>query len=309
MLTKIPLAPRICNAARHSLLVAEPWTDMDYLIQIHTPKRWFIGGLPTTVEDSLKRFDLALGASVTMYARNRRVTKVQASSKGLGERRFRKFYPIHDILRERYCIPERTTTLTCGRIEALLSSQGQEIIDSHEMRLTKDQWLKARKLTAAQLLLQQGLVNDELHMQFDYLSMEARCAAYIKGLQETFLNDAKPINAAQAALPGETYQEFELFRPSKDPNPRDILEKHGMKDTHDLSLYITRAVLMGDPVAAASESGFNKNAKLESLGLSYCGVSLKKAAAAMSDVITKDGNTEISKARALVPRAAAAYST
>ena len=35
---------------------------------------------------------------------------------------------------------------------------------------------------------------------------------------------------------------------------------------------------MSDPVAAAFERGFNKNAKTESLLLSYCGATLKKAA-------------------------------
>ena len=48
-----------------------------------------------------------------------------------------------------------------------------------------------------------------------------------------------------------------------------------MKNSHDLPLYLTYAVLISDPVAAASESGFHKNGKTEGLLLSYYGHSLK----------------------------------
>ena len=56
-------ASHLYNAAKQSGLLSQPWPDMEYLISVHTAKRLFVGGLPTTPGDLFKRFQLATGAS------------------------------------------------------------------------------------------------------------------------------------------------------------------------------------------------------------------------------------------------------
>ena len=44
------------NAVRQIQALGAEWTDMDFLILMHTPERMFVGGLPTSAEDFFKLY-------------------------------------------------------------------------------------------------------------------------------------------------------------------------------------------------------------------------------------------------------------
>ena len=60
------------NACRQSGGLDRKWEDAEYIYQLHTPQRVFVGSPPKDPQDYLKRFFPMLGGSVSNFARNRR---------------------------------------------------------------------------------------------------------------------------------------------------------------------------------------------------------------------------------------------
>ena len=51
------------NALRQTSNLVDVWPDMETFILINTPRRLFVGGLPTTLEDCLRRYSLMMGTA------------------------------------------------------------------------------------------------------------------------------------------------------------------------------------------------------------------------------------------------------
>ncbi|KAL6245621.1 hypothetical protein RBB50_007620 [Rhinocladiella similis] len=66
----VPMLCHLYNALRNLHPDAPIWPDLELVIRNQDPARVFIGGIPSTLEDSVKRFFLAMGMSSSMLARN-----------------------------------------------------------------------------------------------------------------------------------------------------------------------------------------------------------------------------------------------
>ncbi|KAB8210969.1 hypothetical protein BDV34DRAFT_220144 [Aspergillus parasiticus] len=85
------------NAVRQEKLLQGEWLDMDLIMGLEAGV--FVGGLPRTPEDYLKRLTLSIGYSASAYTKNKRRISPQASARG----RLQKLAPVSQMLRARYC--------------------------------------------------------------------------------------------------------------------------------------------------------------------------------------------------------------
>ena len=58
------------NALRQASNLVDVWPDIETFILMNAPRRLFVGGLPTTLEDCLKRYSLMMGTAPEAYARD-----------------------------------------------------------------------------------------------------------------------------------------------------------------------------------------------------------------------------------------------
>ena len=297
-------AAHLYNAARQSKLLPVAWPDMEYLISIHSEQRLFIGGLPTSSEDFLKRYQLALGASVLNFARNRRAKKTQESLNNGGARRLRKTYPIHDIFRGRYCAMDNRSNLAIEKVDAVFALEASKSLDRDHSTITiyRNQWALTRKLSSTQLLdvLRHALQQDELHMHFDYVSMHARCAILLANLRSSFIASADALTQRPTASDTETQRSLQLDDVCEDFTPARYIEELAMPEHDVMFIALTNSVFISDPVGAAVAEKFDSNAPIESLMLRECDVSLEKVAIAMSGCIEQEGRLEVEKAKRAV---------
>lgn len=70
------------NAARQEKMLSKCWKDMELLIMLQSPEKFFVGNRPQGLEEYLKRFLLSMGYSATAFASNRRRNAPIASSRG-----------------------------------------------------------------------------------------------------------------------------------------------------------------------------------------------------------------------------------
>jgi len=76
-------ASHLYNAARQEKLLLKSWTDLELLIALHSPERFFVGDCPKSLEEYLERFLLSMGYSATAFASNRRSSALAAPHEGL----------------------------------------------------------------------------------------------------------------------------------------------------------------------------------------------------------------------------------
>ena len=284
------------NAATQLKLLTVPWPDMEFLISIHTPKRIFIGGLPTTSEDFLKRFQLVLGASAVNFARNRRAIKAQSSSDSVFNRRLknRQDFPMYAIFHGRYCGRESRANLTTERIDSLLRS---DLLNLQDLPELQQQWTATRKLNSIQLLtlLRAGLEDEELHLQFDYISMHRRCVNLLNNHRDALIANAKD---QMDGSNNDDHTSMLQIDSNHEMTPALFLRENVVPETFELFIHLTYAVFLSDPAGAEVAKKFDQNAEAQSLLLRFCNVSLAGVAAAIADCIKSDGDTETSKAYA-----------
>lgn len=183
-------AAHLYNAAKQSKHLHTTWPDMEYLISVHTEERIFVGGRPSKPVDYWKRFIIACGGSATNFSRNRRAFRSGDTSKNPGKRALATTSRVQDIFDDRYSQLEKYPDLSDVKLDALM----QHIILRHpemddDMAASAKNWAKHRKLSSIQLLtaLSIAVADDDLHLKFDYISMEIRCAKFYLSIWEKFL--------------------------------------------------------------------------------------------------------------------------
>lgn len=152
--------------------VTGAWPDMEQFIAIHGEEFLFMGGRPTTIEDSLKRLMLSQGISATAFASDRRSNR-PASSRG-GRRQIESTALMANLFRGRYC---RRSDLNFSaeiiqQVLVFIESKGSKESDSATTFIRK-KWDKTHTLGPIQLLsaLQIQLSNEEPKLLFNYVGM------------------------------------------------------------------------------------------------------------------------------------------
>ena len=103
-------AGHLYNATRQEKFLPKMWKDMEMLIALQGPEKFFVGDAPRDPEGYLKRFCLSMGYSATAFARNRRNGAALASARG--PRGLSPLCPIGALFAGRYCRNEDNVTWT-----------------------------------------------------------------------------------------------------------------------------------------------------------------------------------------------------
>lgn len=309
-------AVHLYNAARQSALLSMQWPDIDYIISVNTPERLFIGGLPTTPADYLKRFQIALGSSAVNYARNRRTSRYETSSNSSADRMLRVDYPVHDIFNKRCFEFARYSNLSAEAIDALLTFEtAKSPARAHHIRIVCQQWAKDRKLSSLQLLeiLRYALEDDEMHIRYDYISLHVRCALFLLQVRSDFI--AMEVSRAQAratatamevkAGPTQDCSDLQSYRDFQDDDQYMIFLKEDLPDNDAIFFHLTTAIFVSDPITVADVMKFtwcnNTARQHQSRSSPYCQVPLEHVAKVMADLVEHQGSKEVEEAAKLCP--------
>jgi hypothetical protein len=167
------------NACRHSAGLDLKWEDAEYLYQLHTPQRLFVGAPPKDPQEYLKRFLLMLGASASNFARNRRQggsNMVVPSKKG--PRGLKTTSPVRDTFAPRY-VDTKSAVLSTSNITAMVSV-ANKAQRTHPPLAGVDALTRSvanqQQLSPAQLLtcVREGVAAEEMALLFDYFGAHER---------------------------------------------------------------------------------------------------------------------------------------
>ena len=123
----IMYAGHLYNATRQEKFLPKMWTDMEMLIALQSPEKFFIGDAPTDPEGYFKRFCLSMGYSATAFARNRRNGARLASARG--PRGLSPLCPVGALFAGRYCRNEGNVTWTPDTIKPIIEAKAYEDSD------------------------------------------------------------------------------------------------------------------------------------------------------------------------------------
>jgi hypothetical protein len=151
------------------------WPDMEQFIAIHGEEFLFIGGRPTTVENSLKKLMMSQGISATTFVQDKKAKKPTISR--AGGRQLESTALMANMFRGRYC-RRSALNFSAEMIEGVLGtieSKGQKESGLATTFIRK-KWEKTHTLGPIQLLgaLQIQLSNDEPKLLFNYFGMHQR---------------------------------------------------------------------------------------------------------------------------------------
>lgn len=108
------------NAARQEKLLSKCWKDMELLMMLQSPERFFVGDRPKALQDYLKRFLLSMGYSATAFASNRRRNAPIASSRG--PRGLSELCKVGTLFTGRYCDNDHNVAWTSDSLTPILES-------------------------------------------------------------------------------------------------------------------------------------------------------------------------------------------
>ena len=177
------------NALRQFALLKVEWPAIETFISINTPETLFVGGLPTTLENCVKKYDLMMGIAPEFFAKDRNARKGIKSNAGnnslplskRGPRDWAHESPIIKIFRQRY-IAQGCVNWTFENIESLLSETST--VDTRQ-QATQNRWKKSHQLSSLQLLssLQDAMAVESSGLNYDYLGMHHQCMDVLHALK------------------------------------------------------------------------------------------------------------------------------
>lgn len=173
------------QALRQESALDALWPDMETFISIHTPEKLFVGGYPTTLEESVKKYYLMMGAAPRAFARDhsRRNKRGRMSiASGKGPRIWNVDSPILAIFKKRFVEMTGSAEWTVHSIERLLNEASQS---KPQQKAARRRWEKTQQLTMLQLLdaLQVGLAVEAKGLHFNYLDMHFKCIELLHTLR------------------------------------------------------------------------------------------------------------------------------
>lgn len=176
------------NACRQSGGLDMEWQDAEYIYQLHTPQRIFVGAPPKDPKDYFKRFVLMLGGSVSNFARNRRISSMSTIVESKkGPRGLKTTTPVREILHPRY-VADGNAVLSAGNLTALaaIASKAQRMhAPLCNVEKLAEEVNSQPQLTPVQLLtcIQEGIAAEEMHLLFDYFGVHERGIKLLRELQ------------------------------------------------------------------------------------------------------------------------------
>ena len=169
------------NALRQTSNLSIVWPEMETFIEVNTPERLFVGGLPTTLEDCFKRYSLMMGAAPENFARDHqsrnRGRSLKHSKKG--PRDWHVDPPIVKIFKDRYLSLDGSVRWTIVNIESLFKET------KTDERAAKRRWEKSHQLSPLQLLmsLQTAMAEEFAELTYDYFGMHMKCLDLLRRLR------------------------------------------------------------------------------------------------------------------------------
>ncbi|KAK6371290.1 hypothetical protein LTS17_009021 [Exophiala oligosperma] len=179
------------NALRNLNPDAPIWPDLELVIRNQDPARVFVGGIPNTLEDSLKRFYLTMGMSSSMLAR------------GSNNMSFRK----HNALKHRFqtgAIAENLLVRCLGhgtrKVDEVAYRMQQVLFDpkykkdliqrlfipvqskSSNLKMT----LLETEMVRVLISFSEGFAAEMPAFMFDYFAMERKCYDFYLGLRDSY---------------------------------------------------------------------------------------------------------------------------
>lgn len=172
------------NALQQENLLAGRWADLDILQAIH-PELW-VGGLPRTPDEYIKRFCLSMGYSVVTLAKNRRDQPLRGSKngpKGLTEQG-----SVSLMFKQRFCYGSKQTDMTRADLQTIVdkakwgaNTDGDspyDIIKDVRNPSQKGQGHQSHGSMSAETLLLKlrfALQGEEPEITFDYFLTHRTC--------------------------------------------------------------------------------------------------------------------------------------
>jgi hypothetical protein len=186
------------NAVRHEDLLTRRWPDMELALVVRQYKGIFVGDAPKQPEDYLKRFFLAVGASVV----NISIKSTGRKNKGLilssrGPHVLKELAPILQTFKERYCRKNPRFNLRAEDVESIVEkSEWQYKFDDegYPVTLVKDSepvagFAKptAKQVTLTKLIaiLRAGVHAEIMELSFDYLLLHKFCWLLLRRIRNT----------------------------------------------------------------------------------------------------------------------------
>ncbi|MCJ1407255.1 hypothetical protein MMC19_001326 [Ptychographa xylographoides] len=178
------------NALRQLHVLDLEWPDMELFISIHTPETLFVGGLPASIEDCNKKYELMMGVSVANFAKNRKKAgNGKAVPSKLGPRNWQIDTPMIRTIKERYTTPRGSIEWSLQNVEDILKETSQQNLPQH----VRNRWNRSHQLSPLQLLelLRSALTVEYKALRYDYISMHFRCLQFLRELRDLIDEDLR----------------------------------------------------------------------------------------------------------------------
>jgi hypothetical protein len=182
------------NACQQSGGLDRQWEDAEYLYQLHTPQRIFVGAAPTTPQDYHKCILLMFDASAQNFAPNRRQGgKQELIPSKKGPKGLTSTSPVRDIFQPR-SVGDKHAILNRGNINAMMSvarkaqRTSPPLVDIDQLMREMD---SQQELSPVQLLtcVREGVAAEELHLLFDYFGVHERGITLLRQVRTAFHDD------------------------------------------------------------------------------------------------------------------------
>ncbi len=187
----ITFTAHLYNALTREKLLGKRWSDMDLVLTIQDANWLFVGDPPASAENYFRRFCLAMGYSVSNFARNARRRNGPVAS-AAGPRGLQEKASVTRMFAERFCHGAERTEMTTQDVERILDKsdfvecedeegEGLTVIErqprSERSSHLKSRWKSTGRLKIQQLLhnLNMSLQAEILEFSFDYMLMHRQC--------------------------------------------------------------------------------------------------------------------------------------
>ncbi|KAF2447907.1 hypothetical protein P171DRAFT_453049 [Karstenula rhodostoma CBS 690.94] len=174
------------------------WKDLDVVIGLQDPKTFFIGEAPTTPDDCLKRFALAMGASAASLAKSTRKKKGLTLSKK-GPKGLKELGAVLQTFRARICEANGPKQIRAEDVQKILEHSNWEYeLDEKDnaQQIYKDVGEKPSPAPKKQLSVNKclGLIRDLLHAEmmeisFDYFRLHRQCWRLLRVIKDSCRDD------------------------------------------------------------------------------------------------------------------------
>lgn len=287
------------------------WADLDYIIEMHGPRRIFVGGVPQDPQDFYDRFLISTCTSSRVFAKDYKMPAKflpLVAPEMRNKRGLMRHFPLEDVIRQYYG-PDKDNDRWIRRhqvfnylkqlsgnrpqISQIEEEVGTDVSDLQQLRATfsamvkkmlppknKNRRNKSSRVRAPDFdqtddtyatmfqAMRTELQAHELHSNFDYLAFYRRAYAAVLRIREKVLFDptqqlARYGDIAEVQNPDNQYLLAELFRALK-IKPKD-----------------TKIKTTGDEVSK------------DVVPLDQ----LKRIAGILKEVIQKEGNVELDRAK------------